>query len=43
MWASSFLPNVPAAKERTQKKYYKEKGTPMLIDYVNLEMERKVS
>jgi len=42
VWASSFLPNVPSVKDRTQKKYFEETGKVMLLDYVKLELEKKV-
>lgn len=41
VWASSFLPNVPSVKDRTQKKYFDDSGKVMLLDYVKLEMEKK--
>ena len=42
IWASSFLPNEPAVKDRTQREYYEKNNSPLLIDYVKLEMEKKV-
>jgi len=41
VWASDFLPNEPALKDRTQLNYYKEHKRPMLLDYVQLEIEKK--
>jgi UDPglucose--hexose-1-phosphate uridylyltransferase len=41
VWASSFLPNIPATKEQTQKSYYERKGSVMLVDYANLEMKKQ--
>ena len=43
VWASSYLPNDPAKAEQTQHLYYKKHNSPMLLDYVKLETERKVS
>ncbi|CAE1228540.1 galT [Acanthosepion pharaonis] len=41
VWASSFIPNEPAVKDKTQKSYFKEHGSPLLVDYVNRELEHK--
>ncbi|KAJ8304667.1 hypothetical protein KUTeg_018250 [Tegillarca granosa] len=41
VWASSFLPNEPAVKDRTQKAYYNKYGNPMLVDYVKQECQKK--
>lgn len=41
VWGSSFLPNEPAIKDRTQRDYLAKHGKPMLVDYVQLEMEKK--
>ncbi|KAL7642288.1 UNVERIFIED_CONTAM: hypothetical protein RMT77_006849 [Armadillidium vulgare] len=41
IWASSFLPNEPSIKDIKQKEYYAKYGRPMLIDYVNRELEKK--
>jgi len=42
VWASTFLPNEPAKKDATQKAYYEQKGSVMLVDYAALEMKKKV-
>jgi len=42
VWASSFLPNEPAKKDRMQRAYYERKGSVMLVDYAALEVKRKV-
>ena len=34
IWASSFVPNLPAAEDREQKAYQAREGRPMLLDYV---------
>lgn len=41
IWASSFLPNLPKKSEDSQKKYFKEHGKPLLIDYIGLELKKK--
>ena len=41
IWAGSALPNEPAKEERQQKAYLAEHGSPLLIDYSNLEAERQ--
>lgn len=41
IWASSFMPNEPQLKDANQKKYFLEHGTPMLMDYVVRELEKK--
>lgn len=41
VWASDFLPNEPAIKDKTQLQYYETHGRPMLVDYVQLELEKK--
>ncbi|MDF1514463.1 MAG: UDP-glucose--hexose-1-phosphate uridylyltransferase, partial [Anaerolineae bacterium] len=42
VWAGSALPNEPAKEERQQRNYYQEYKSPLLLDYANLELERKV-
>jgi UDPglucose--hexose-1-phosphate uridylyltransferase len=37
VWASSFVPNLPAAEDRMQREYFAQQGTPMLLDYVERE------
>jgi UDPglucose--hexose-1-phosphate uridylyltransferase len=39
IWASSFLPNLPAAEDRNQRAYFAEQGRPMLLDYVEREAQ----
>ncbi|XP_048734221.1 galactose-1-phosphate uridylyltransferase-like [Ostrea edulis] len=41
VWASSYLPNDPAKKHRTQKEYYDKHGVPLLVDYVRQEVQKK--
>ncbi|CAH4037381.1 probable galactose-1-phosphate uridylyltransferase [Pieris brassicae] len=41
IWASSFLPNEPAVKDRSQKQYFEKYGRPMLVDYVEQELIKK--
>lgn len=42
IWASSFLPNEPKIKEENQKKYFKNYGRPLLMDYMSKELEKQV-
>jgi len=37
VWASSFVPNLPAAEDRRQRDYFAKEGRPMLLDYVERE------
>jgi UDPglucose--hexose-1-phosphate uridylyltransferase len=39
IWASSFLPNLPAAEDRTQRAYFAEQNRPMLLDYAEREAQ----
>lgn len=41
IWASSFLPNEGRIKDLNQKNYYRKHGTPLLLDYVREEIQRK--
>ncbi|XP_061172065.1 galactose-1-phosphate uridylyltransferase-like isoform X2 [Saccostrea echinata] len=41
VWASSYFPNDPAKKHRTQKDYYDEHKVPMLVDYVKKELQKQ--
>ncbi|XP_063604026.1 galactose-1-phosphate uridylyltransferase-like isoform X3 [Penaeus indicus] len=41
IWASSFMPNEPKLKDTNQKDYFAKYGRPMLMDYVNRELEKK--
>lgn len=40
IWSLDALPNEPAAEDMAQKRYFEENGRPLLIDYVNLELEQ---
>lgn len=45
IWASSFLPNEPKVKHRTQKEYFQKHNSIMLLDYLKkelLKMERVI-
>ena len=42
VWASSFLPNEAAIKDKTQKEFYAKHKKPMLLDYVQKEISKKV-
>lgn len=39
VWAQKHLPNEPSKEERQQRAYYEEHGTPLLVDYVQVEAE----
>ena len=41
VWATSFLPNTAARKDVAQKEYLAKHGTPLLVDYVALELKEK--
>ncbi|XP_035232205.1 galactose-1-phosphate uridylyltransferase-like isoform X2 [Stegodyphus dumicola] len=43
IWASSFLPDEPRIEDAQQRKYYEKNNSPLLIDYLNEEIKRKVS
>lgn len=40
IWAGDWLPNEIAAEDRNQKAYYEAHGSPLLLDYARLEIER---
>lgn len=42
IWASSYIPNEARIKDETQQAYFQKYGRPMLMDYVNREVEKKV-
>ncbi|HLU10599.1 MAG TPA: UDP-glucose--hexose-1-phosphate uridylyltransferase [Oceanobacillus sp.] len=39
IWASNFLPNLPANEDRHQRAYYERTGAPLLVDYANEEIK----
>jgi UDPglucose--hexose-1-phosphate uridylyltransferase len=41
IWASNFLPNEPTKEDRKQLAYWREQGSPLLIDYLKLELEQE--
>ena len=41
IWALNILPNEPAAEDKAQKRYWEENGRSLLMDYVNLELEKR--
>lgn len=41
IWALDTLPNEPYAEDGAQKRYMEENGRPLLMDYVNLELEQQ--
>lgn len=40
IWALDALPNEPFAEDVVQRRYFAENGRPLLLDYVNLELEQ---
>ncbi|KAL3182124.1 hypothetical protein MRX96_035148 [Rhipicephalus microplus] len=40
IWASSFLPNEPRQKDKSQKAYFEKTGKPLLVDYVSREVKK---
>lgn len=40
VWAENVLPNLPKKEDETQAAYYQEHGSPMLLDYAQLEVEK---
>lgn len=40
VWALDTLPNEPAKEERQQRAYFADEGRPLLVDYVDLELEQ---
>jgi UDPglucose--hexose-1-phosphate uridylyltransferase len=41
VWAGNALPNEPAKEERQQRAYFEEHGSPLLFDYVELEIDQQ--
>lgn len=41
VWASSYFPNDPAKKHRTQREYYDKHKVPLLVDYVKKELQKQ--
>jgi UDPglucose--hexose-1-phosphate uridylyltransferase len=41
VWAGSALPNEPYKEEQQQIVYFHEYGTPLLLDYVNIEIKKE--
>ena len=40
IWAGDFIPNEPAKEDRQQRAYFEKNGTPLLVDYLKLELEK---
>jgi UDPglucose--hexose-1-phosphate uridylyltransferase len=40
IWASDFIPNEPAKEDRQQLAHWREKRSPLLLDYLTLEVEQ---
>jgi UDPglucose--hexose-1-phosphate uridylyltransferase len=41
VWASNFLPTLPAKSDRQQRAYFAEHGTSLLLDYAALELKQQ--
>lgn len=41
IWANSFLPNEVAKEDQTQRAYFAQHGSVMLLDYAKRELEKK--
>jgi UDPglucose--hexose-1-phosphate uridylyltransferase len=41
IWASDFFPNEPAKEDRQQRAYLTEHGSVLLLDYVQLELQKE--
>ena len=41
IWACSFLPEEITKEVRQQNEYFKKHGSPLLLDYVKRELEKK--
>lgn len=41
VWATGHLPNTAARKDKTQREYFAKHSSPMLVDYVGLELKSK--
>lgn len=41
IWASSYLPNEATAKDKHQREYFQKYGRPLLMDYVNKELQKE--
>lgn len=39
VWAGSALPNEPGKEDKQQRDYFQENGTPLLLDYAELELK----
>lgn len=41
MWAGNFLPRIPAQEDAAQRAYAQKHGNPLLLDYVEQELQKK--
>jgi UDPglucose--hexose-1-phosphate uridylyltransferase len=42
IWASDFIPNEPAKEDRQQLAYLRQQGSPLLLDYLKIELEQEI-
>ena len=40
IWANNFIPNEPTKEDRRQSEYWEAKASPLLIDYLDIEVHR---
>lgn len=41
LWATSHLPDVPTVEDQNQRRWHADHGTPLLLDYAQLEHDRR--
>ncbi|HPK02344.1 MAG TPA: UDP-glucose--hexose-1-phosphate uridylyltransferase [Candidatus Sumerlaeota bacterium] len=41
IWAGDALPNEPAREDAEQRRYFTDRGRPLLLDYAQLELDRE--
>jgi UDPglucose--hexose-1-phosphate uridylyltransferase len=42
IWASDFVPNEPSKEDRQQLAYLRQQGSPLLLDYLKIELEQEI-
>lgn len=40
VWATTYIPDLPATEDEHQRRYFERHGTPLLVEYAALEAER---
>jgi UDPglucose--hexose-1-phosphate uridylyltransferase len=41
IWAGDFIPNEPAKEDRAQLAWHRDHGSPLLVDYLKIEMDSR--